>query len=175
MDRTAVSRSRAGLTLGMAAAVLALLLWQRSHGGVPSHSFLARADMPSISNWWGALTLPLLTWLALGNIGARLAAGRVTGRAALGGALGAFLFGVVLALAFKLGVDEVPSAQVTGIPLLALFVPLYRAEYVLGFVIALSYTFGGVLPLVIATVLATVGAMIHLAPRWLLRRFRARR
>jgi len=175
MDNAAVPLPRAGLTSAIAIAVVASLLWQRSHGGVPSHSFLARADMPSISNWWGALSLPALTWLALGNIGTRLAAGRVTGRAALGGALGAFLFGAVLAVAFELGVEEVPRAQVTSIPLLALFVPLYRAEFVLGFVLALSYTFGGVLPLVIATVLATVGATIHLAPRWLLRRFRARR
>ncbi|HEY2092410.1 MAG TPA: hypothetical protein VGJ81_11010 [Thermoanaerobaculia bacterium] len=30
------------------------------HGGVPVHPILRRADMPGISNWWGALIIPAL-------------------------------------------------------------------------------------------------------------------
>lgn len=170
-----LSRLRTGATLGVAATVTALLTWQHFTGGVPSHSFMARDDMPSISNWWGVLTLPTLTWFALGNIGARLGAGRVTARAALAGALGALLFGLVLAVAYELRINEIPRAQIRLVPLLALVVPLYRAEYLLGFVLALAYTFGGVLPLLIGAVLAAGGAVLYLAPRWLLRRFRVER
>ena len=174
-DRPQFARLRIGATVGVAGTIGSLLTWQYFNGGVPSHSFMAREDMPSMSNWWGALTLPLLTWFALGNIGSRLAAGRVTERAALLGALGGLLFGAVLAIAYELKYNDIPSTQVQIIPVFALFVPIYRAEYLLGFVLALAYTFGGVLPLIIGTVFALVGAVLYLAPRWVLRRFRMKR
>ncbi len=165
------NRSRALLSIAVALTVWSLLVWQQLHDGVPSHSFMARDDMPSISNWWGGLTLPLLTWLALGNTQSRIAKGRTSAKAALMGAVGAVVFGAVLATAFSLGYSEIPNVQVQLIPLLALAFPIYRAEYILGFVLAMSYTFGGVLPLVIATVFALGGAVLYLAPRWMIRRF----
>jgi hypothetical protein len=168
-------RTRLSITAAVSLAIWSLLVWQHLHDGVPAHSFMARDDMPSISNWWGALTLPLLTWFALGSIQSRLAAGRVSARAAIGGAIGAFLFGAILAGSYSLGYSDVPRMQVRVLPLLALAFPVYRAEYVLGFVLALSYTFGGVLPLVIGSVFALLGAVLYLAPRWVLRRFRVKR
>lgn len=168
-------RTRLSITAAVSLAIWTLLLWQQLHDGVPAHSYMARDDMPSISNWWGALTLPLLAWFALGSVQSRLAAGRVSARAAIGGAVGAFVFGAVLAGSYMLGHSEIPRMQVSVLPLFALAFPIYRAEYVLGFVLALSYTFGGVLPLVIGTVFALGGAVLHLAPRWVLRRFRVKR
>lgn len=41
------------------------VLWEYSNGGVVTHHLLARPDLPGISNWWGLLTIPLLTWLTL--------------------------------------------------------------------------------------------------------------
>jgi hypothetical protein len=164
-------RTRLSITAAVSLAIWTLLIWQQLHDGVPAHSFMARDDMPSISNWWGALTLPLLTWFALGSVQSRLAAGRVSARAALGGAIGAFVFGAILAGSYSLGYSDVPRMQVRVLPLFALAFPVYRAEYVLGFVLALSYTFGGVLPLVIGSVFALGGAVLYLAPRWVLRRF----
>lgn len=175
MDRTAFARFRIGATLAITGAICSLLIWQLFNGGVPSHSFMARDDMPSISNWWGALTLPLLTWLALGRVGLRLEHGRTSARAAIAGGVGALVFGAVLSAAFTLGYDDIPSAQLQIVPLIALLVPLYRAEYLLGFVLALAYTFGGVLPLVIGTVLAAVGFVLHCGPRWVFRRLRLNR
>ncbi|MFZ4477382.1 MAG: hypothetical protein ACOYPR_19455, partial [Saprospiraceae bacterium] len=52
--------------------IFGLLFWQHLHGGVPSHHILQRADLPEISNWWGGLLLPVLTWLGLGRIEKRL-------------------------------------------------------------------------------------------------------
>ena len=168
-------RSRVFATLAVTVAVATLLIWQHLHGGVPSHSFLARDDMPSISNWWGLLTLPALTWGALANIASRLERHSVTTRAAVAGALGAVLFGALLAGSYSLGYSDIPRLQIRVLPLLALVLPIYRAECLLGFVLALSYTFGGVLPIVIGTVFALIGALIYRAPRWLLRRFRVER
>ncbi len=167
-------RSRVFATLAVTIAVTALLLWQHLHGGVPSHSFLARDDMPSISNWWGLLTLPALTWWTLDNVTARLSQHRVTTRAAMAGAIGAAVFGALLAGSYSLGYSDIPRLQVRALPFLALILPIYRAECLFGFVLALSYTFGGVLPLVIGTVFALIGALLYRAPRWLLRRFRVK-
>jgi hypothetical protein len=52
--------------------IWSLLIWEHFHGGVPSHSFMARKDMPSISNWWGGLLLPLLTYFSLYRIEKRV-------------------------------------------------------------------------------------------------------
>lgn len=58
---------RIKLTLIIAAAILAalLILWESLNGGIVTHYPLADVNNPSISNWWGLLTFPLLTWGAL--------------------------------------------------------------------------------------------------------------
>jgi len=79
MDAVAFARFRLRFTLTVTAVILSLLVWQHLHGGVPSHSFLARDDYPSISNWWGALLLPALTFFLTGRMGARLTAPSASG------------------------------------------------------------------------------------------------
>lgn len=37
---------------------MTLLAWEYTHGGVVSHHFLDRRDMPAISNWWSLAVLP---------------------------------------------------------------------------------------------------------------------
>ena len=61
------ARIRIAITLLATLAIGALLGWQALHGGVPAHHVLHRADMPAISNWWGALVIPALTWFLLGR------------------------------------------------------------------------------------------------------------
>ena len=41
------------------------LAWDYFHEGVPTHRILHRQDLPGISNWWGGIVLPLITWLLL--------------------------------------------------------------------------------------------------------------
>lgn len=177
MDRAAFDRARVTFTAGIGFAYLALLGWQHLHGGVPGHSFLARDDLPVISNWWGAFVVPALTWFLTGRLRSRLE--RVGGDAArqahevrvaalaFGGAL---LYGVVMAVGFSTGRTEVSSQLFRALPVLGLLLPLFRAEYVLGFVLGLTYTFGAVLPLVIASAVAAVSAILHLT---VVRAFRA--
>ena len=58
---------RIKLTLIIAAAILAalLILWESLNGGIVTRYPLADVNNPGISNWWGLLTFPLLTWGAL--------------------------------------------------------------------------------------------------------------
>ena len=152
-------------------AYLADLLWQHLHGGVITHHLLQRADMPAISNWWGLLSLPVLTWFLIGRIQRRIAVQRSRGASTrlpirvIAGFAAALLLGALLAVSFTYNVASMTEYVFDVILLLAVLLPVYRAECVLGFVLAMSITFGGVLPTLVATVLAAGSAVIHLLLR----------
>lgn len=159
-------------------AIWSLLAWNHFHGGVPSHHLLARADMPSISNWWGGLLLPLLTWFLLYRLQKRIMRTPEENSGALKlpinivyGFGGALLFGIMLSTFYTLGYAEIPGYMVNGLFLLALFFPIYRAECLLGFVIGMTFTFGAVLPTAVGSVFALIGAILYLLVRSLLLKF----
>ena len=60
--------TRLSLTALVSVAIGGLLAWDYWHGGVPRHHLLANPALPSVSNWWGALLLPVLTWWLLARI-----------------------------------------------------------------------------------------------------------
>lgn len=144
-----------------------LLLWNHSHGGVPSHHILQRKDLPEISNWWGLILLPTLTWFLSYRIQKRIINGPNTKRTinALYGFLGALTFGILLAAFFTFGNTEMPFYMLMGLLILALFLPIYRSECLLGFVIGMTFTFGVVVPTGIGTIFIILTAIIHLGIR----------
>ena len=89
----------------------------------------------------------------------------------------ALVAGIALSLAFVSGNADAPAYILLGILLLGLVVPTYRSEYVLGFVLGMSVTFGPILPALVAALIAAVSAMAHLLLRpafgWALARVRA--
>ncbi|WP_309670215.1 hypothetical protein [Gemmatimonas sp.] len=181
MDSVSFSRLRLRFTITVAVAIGSLLVWQHSHGGVPSHSFLARNDTPLISNWWGALILPVLTWFLTGRMGQRIAqhaSDRATTntewrKIQVGYAL-ALLYAIAVASTFMTGHKDISAGLFQALPVLALFVPIFRAECVLGFVLGLTYSFGAVLPVFIASILSLIGAVVYLVPRAVIRRVQGR-
>ncbi|MEM7360384.1 MAG: hypothetical protein AAF431_14905 [Pseudomonadota bacterium] len=146
-------------TLVVALAISALLLWQFLHDGVPRHYILRRADMPSVSNWWGALILPALTWHAIGRINRRV--GDDWPAIIYVGFLAGLGYGIVLSLSYVFSWEQLSSMMAPALLVIALFVPIFQAEYFLGFVLALSYSFGAVLPLAFAIVFALLGFLIY--------------
>ncbi len=179
MDALSFSRLRFRITVAISLAIWSLLIWQQAHGGVPSHSFLARDDMPSITNWWGALLIPALTWFLTGRVAARVA--RASGDAEQAtrawqsvriGFLAALGYAAALAAAYMSGRDEISGFLFQLLPFLGLVAPIFRAEYVLGFVLGLTYSFGAVLPTIIATVMSGIGAIVYLVPRAVIHRVR---
>jgi hypothetical protein len=169
---------RAGAIATLAVAYLALLAWQYTHGGVPAHSFMARDDMPAISNWWGALLVPLVAWIATGLMQRRLR--RSEGDAALANralrqmivACGvAFAYAAAMGIIFLVDRDSpILSSLFFALPVIGFVLPIFRPEYVLGFALGMTYTFGPVLPLVISSVLASISAVAVLLLRPLVRR-----
>lgn len=178
MNENAFFKIRLYFTALISIAIWSLLVWNYYHGGVPSHSIMAREDMPSISNWWGALLLPLLSWFLLYRIQKRLdhAPDEKSNAFKLPanivyGFVGALLFGILLSTFYTLGYDDIPGYMVNSIFIIALFVPIYRAEYLLGFVIGMTFTFGAVLPTGIGSIFALIGAVLYLLVRSLLLKF----
>ena len=148
------------------ACVQLALEW--SGGGVQSHHLLNRADMPAISNWLGLLTLPAVG-LAFGWRARRL--GGVT-RAMWAGLIVSFLYGMAMATGFKLGAGAVTQALFLGLFGVAILAPVYRAECIAGFVAGMAFTFGGVLPLIVALVFAGLSAAVRFGAHALWRRSR---
>lgn len=153
-------------------AELAHLAWEHFNGGVISHHFLHRSDLPAISNWWGLLLLPSLTWFLIGRIETRIAL-RSGGKEAasklpahfVAGFIGSLLFGIMISVSFATHSESIASYLSQGMLLLALLLPVYRAECVLGFVLGMTFTFGAVLPTVFASIVGAGSAIVHLLLR----------
>lgn len=153
-------------------AIWTLLAWNHYHGGVPSHHILANKDLPEISNWWGGLLLPLLTWFLLYRIQKRIirhneenAETSTYYNHILYRFAGSLLFGVLLSVFFTFGYSDVTGYMILGLFPLAMFFPIYRAECLLGFVMGMTFTFGAVLPTGIGCIFASVSAILYLLVR----------
>jgi hypothetical protein len=136
------------------------LAWDYFHEGVPTHHILHREDLPGISNWWGGIVLPLFTWFLLYLIQNNM---NDNDKSNINSSpiqflyrfLGALLFGILLSFFFTIG-SEIPGYMMIGIILLSFFIPLYRPEYLLGFVLGMTYTFGAILPIGIGIILTVI-------------------
>jgi len=133
-------------------AIWTLLAWGYFHGGIPAHHLFANPDLPSVSNAWGALLIPLITTYLSYRIKKKILEKTSDDRDALRQAIFHFafaaLYAITIALAFTFKFPEVSDYLFRGLLIMAVILPLYRAEYYLGFVLGLTYFFGAVLPTV---------------------------
>lgn len=175
MNAASTSRRRLLLTVLALCAELALLAREYFSGGVLAHHLLANPELPAVSNWWGLLLVPLLTWWTVGRVErrARLAAsaGRPLKPAPLTAFLCALAYGALLAALFAAG-SPLVDYLFFGLLALALVVPLWHAQYLLGFVLAMSLVAGPVLPAMFGAVIASFSWLVHTAARALWRRLR---
>jgi hypothetical protein len=168
MNQAAFKKIGFAIVATVSVGIWALLIWEHFHGGVPSHSFMAREDMPSISNWWGGLLLPLLTYFSLYRIEKRIGfvgENKIMEARKLQSVLFLFVTGLLyagsMAYCFETDKEDINGILFQGLFLLALIFPLYRAEFFLGFVIGLTYTFGAILPTFIASVFVSISFIGH--------------
>lgn len=168
MNQAAFKKTGLAIVATVSGGIWALLIWQYYHGGVPSHSFMARKDMPSVSNWWGGLLLPLLTYFSLYRIQKRLEWAIENGiipaqkrQFVLLLFIAALMYGGTMAYCFETDKEDINGILFQGLSFLALIFPLYRAEFFLGFVIGMTYTFGALLPTFIASVFVGISYVAH--------------
>jgi len=171
MNEVSFSKIRLYFTAIVSIAIWSLLTWNYFHGGIPRHHILADETLPEISNLWGALLLPVLTFFLLYRTQKRIFNvhdGDVA-KAAVRNSMLAFAislaYGIVLSVFFSLGYSDMTGNMMLGIFALALFFPVYRAECLLGLVIGMTFTFGAVLPTGIGTILVCITAMLFLGVR----------
>lgn len=172
MNHKTFSATRFFITILVTIAIWCLLAWNYFHGGVPSHHVLNDPGLPAISNWWGGLLLPVLTWALLYRVEIRIKSAQIGAAESptyppsifyrMGAAL---LYGIVVAASFAWDYTDITGYLILAVLPPALFFPLYRAECLLGFVLGMSYTFGAVLPTAIGTILVLACAILYLLVR----------
>ncbi len=125
-------------------------------GGVRSHNLLNNPDLPALSNWLGLITLPALAVILGWRVRASSLPAQLVGlpRHMLLALLSALVYGAAMAISFWFGAENITFAALIGLFIGALLFPVYRAEYILGFVVGMTAIFGGVLPLIVALVVA---------------------
>ncbi len=157
------------LTIAVLIAELAHLSWEHFHGGVQTHHILRRPDFPAMSNWWGLVLLPVLTWFLIERIQKRIAvsadAQQATSKQTLRSIMGfiyALLLGMLLSISFIRGDENVSFILLSSMLALAVLLPVYRAECVLGLVLGMTVAFGAVIPLIVASSIAMLSVTMHL-------------
>ncbi len=165
-------KNRYYITASITIAIWGLLVFTYFHGGVPKHHLLNRSDLPAVSNWWGGIVLPVLSWFLLYRIQKRLLYSNLENKVLVkltGNTiyrfLAALLFGVLLSVFFSFGYEAVPGYMLMGTFIVALFIPIYRSECLLGFVIGMSFTFGAVLPTLVGCILILLYTILYLLLR----------
>lgn len=76
--------------------------------------------------------------------------------------LASLLFGAVLTATFASGHETATSYLFLSLFPMALVFPVYLGEYVLGFVLGMTVTFGAVLPAVVGLVFAGTSAVLRI-------------
>ncbi len=148
------------------------ILWEHFNGGVITHHLLAREDMPGISNLWGLLTIPLLSWLTVSLIQRRrdkkIKSGLDMGdfeTNVLKHFLAALVFGIIASLLWEFNQEHILQYYILLPILIAFFRPVNFPECFLGFVIGMLFTFGGILPMIIGTVLLVLCFLVNILIR----------
>ncbi len=156
------------------------ILSEYLQGGVVTHYPLADASNPPISNWWGLITLPVLSWLVL-EAKQRTSVHRPKSNPPVAGIplqrtylVGGLVFGLTMGVLWELGREDILQYFILLPWLAAPLVRIYLPETTLGFVLGMMYTFGGVLPIAFALVIQTIGYIIYIVlnrgGKWLVAR-----
>lgn len=148
--------------------VAATLTWEYFNGGVKNHYLLHNPDYPSISNYWGLLILPLLTWFTT----YRIKTGFHSQMGVLENTLipkhirrGFLVMCAVTAaqsVAWVMGEPEITKYLAIAVILTGIFIPIYHSHFFLANVLVSSVIFGSVIPLIGYAVIALVSAVSNL-------------
>jgi hypothetical protein len=148
--------------------IFGLLFWEYFHGGVPSHHILQRKDLPEISNWWGGLLLPVLTWILLCRIEKRLDKQNSFVQQAknqnikfIGLFLCGLIFGILIAASFTNDYNLFLDNVLYILLVLSLIFPIYYSEFILGFIFSMTYTFGAILPTIFILIIVALGFLVY--------------
>ncbi|HLK29223.1 MAG TPA: hypothetical protein VKT28_11650 [Puia sp.] len=168
IQSTNLKRIRLIITVVISVLIFSLLIWDYFHGGVPRHHLLNQKNLPAISNWWGAILLPVLSWILLSRIKSRiekqttsdsqyqLLVKNILMRFAIG-----LIFAMLLSFSFVNDYKPFLDNVLYIILVLSFFIPIFFSEFMLGFILGMSYTFGAILPTAFILIIAAIGFIIY--------------
>ena len=152
---------RISITVIIGILVFVFLLWDYFHGGVPSHHILHQKDLPAISNWWSGLLLPALSWILLGRMKNRIEKEPASISHVIRLAVIGLIVGLLLAVSFTFNFKPFLDNVLYVLLILCFIVPVFYAEFILGFVLGMTYTFGAILPTAFILIMAAIGFVIY--------------
>ncbi|NNK18985.1 MAG: hypothetical protein HKP49_07505 [Maribacter sp.] len=163
-----ILENRIIVTSGTLILVSIFLFIEHLKGGVVTHHLLAREDLPGISNWWGLLTVSLLAWSVATLIQHRKRKAGPSEQKHVNDAnkvlyrfLAALAFGIAASVLWELKLESVLQYFILLPILISFFKPVHLPEYLLGFVLGMMYSFGGILPIIVGLVLLMISFLIH--------------
>ena len=152
------------------------------NGGVVSHHLLHEEDLPSISNLWGILILPFLTWFSFTRIKKRISiqtsslpALEKIPKVVFMGFFGMLVVSIIQSIFFETGYQNFTMYLAAVVLFTGLFIPIYRVEYILGHVLGSSFIFGPVIPLIGILVMGLISAISNLIVKPLILRLLGRK
>ena len=157
MKLNALLQNRTQVTIGALVFTALILLWEHFNGGVVTHHLMASDELPGFSNWWGLLSIPLLCFIAMTIILRRQEEkSKVVKRF-----IASLAFGVLIGILWELKIQE-PLQYLMGFPLLlAFFIPIHKPEILMGYVLGMLFTFGGILPILFGSIIMTLAYIIN--------------
>lgn len=168
MNQIQFDKARNWLLLAVVVFVIIHLTYEHLNGGIVTHHLLMRADLPGLSNWWELIILPMLVWFSASVIKKRIylqpeggSDSRILLRPVLYGFLGMLLVSTVQSVAFVTGYQSITMYLAAAVLLVALFLPLYRIECILGHVMGSAFVFGPAIPFVGVLMFAPVSLLSH--------------
>lgn len=156
-----IQKNKLKFTAGVFFLTAICILFEYIHGGVVSHHLLAREDLPSFSNWWGLLTVPLVSWIVISLIERRAKKDTCNKINILKRFLIGLGFGAILSLLWEFNLEKILQYLIFLPFIIAFFKPIHLPEYYMGFVLGMLFTFGGVLPVLIGLILLVVCFIIN--------------
>jgi len=181
MQRQTLTKIKA-LIVGIVTFLLfGFLFWEHFHGGVTSHHILHQQDLPSISNWWSGLLLPILTWFLLSRIEKRIdKQSSQTQQPSKYSSkicwifLTGLVFGVLLSISFVNEYKPFLDNVLYILLVLSFIIPIYYSEFILGFILGMTYTFGAIIPTLFILIMAVIGLFVYLFIRPIILRLTTR-
>ena len=163
MKLKSILQNRTLATIGAFGFTALILLWEYLNGGVVTHHLMASKDLPGFSNWWGLVTVPLLSFMAMTLVIRQ----QENETKVLKRFIAAVVFGLLLAVLWEFNVQG-PLPYLMLLPLLlAFFMPIHKPEVLMGYVLGMLFTFGGILPILFGTILLAIAFLIHAITRLL--------
>ena len=84
----------------------------------------------------------------------------------------ALLFGILLSFLFVKNIEGINQIMLS-LFFIAILTPLYKSEYLLGYVLGTAFTFGAAIPTIFGAILLGIYAILYHVLRWIIRKFKS--